>query len=641
MCVCDRRQNIIYNYFFVVVAFIDIKIGNNDWIPDPFNKNRHHHYQLPSSSSTDLSFGDLSSAQGIPSTHNNPVATLLVNSTIDKRDDQPQHHVHNDLTASVLNVVDHNIRSVSGTSGPSPSNNNVGNRINLVSDTNELLFSPTNIHGINNAQTSCTNGNFLCHTPSPIITVANVDAVTLTTTTTKLIPTPLTKQNSDFKKPRMIAEVKPMRMSYSDVLSKNVFNKEISETHMYNNRNSSSATTLLNGSTNSNVSQKPNNKMDKLKNSPKENSDKKSFGYHDEINKETALNYKAGTKSSIINNATMNATSNTKSNTASDVESTKPNDVETKQTKKKIATNNNSKNSNRNAKNSNSEPFLSKRRSQSDLHATNSKDDLSDSKSSQNNGYFYNITKNDTSQPDRSFSTYSKVSQQKKSASNKSSSVSSSSSSMNRNSSNRIDKSTVHQQKRNNKSRKNNPYELIWKLLNAWFNYMIFFFKWLIALVCDVFMLSFGIMWDRFSSAFEYSCQIFTNLRSELTNNSGRPFAYFINLWTHFDGRFNKDSKWAIWRRLFLKKKPPEPMPDYYKNGRLPQTGDEAMYSLLNCKGKDAYRYVYLKLDSINLFFFFNFIIYIIFNHAIIAYLAFNRIARRNKFGSIIKKSLY
>lgn len=566
-------------------------------MPDPFIKNRHHHYQLPSSSNMDLSFGDLSSAQGIQSTHNNSVATLLVNSTIDKRDDQPQHLIHNDSTASVLNAVDPNIRSVSGSSGPSPSNNNVGSRINLVSDTNEL-FNATNIHGINNAQTSCTNGNFQCDstTPSPIIITAASVTTTPTLTTTKPTPTPLTKQNSDVKKPRMIAEVKPMRMSYSDVLSKNVFNKEISETHMYNNRNSTSATTLSNGSTNSNASQKPNNK---LKNSTKENNDKKLFGYHDEINKETTLNYKAGTKSSIINNATMNATSNTKSNSASDVDSLKPNDMETKQTKKKIASNvtatnaanNNNKNSNRGAKYSNSEPFLSKRRSQSDLHTTNNKDDLSNSKSSQNNGYFYNITRNDTSQPEKSFSTYSKVSQQKRSASNKSSSMSSASS-MNRNNSNRIDKSTVYQQKRNNKSRKNNPYELIWKLLNAWFNYMIFFFKWLIALVCDVFLLSFGIMWDRCSSAFEYSCQMFTNVRSELTNNSGKPFAYFTNLWTRFDGRFNKDSKWAIWRRLFLKKKPPEPMPDYYKNGRLPQTGDEAMYSLLNCKGKDAYRYV-------------------------------------------------
>lgn len=568
-------------------------------MPDPFIKNRHHHYPLSSSSNTDLSFGDLSSAQGIQSTHNNSVATLLVNSTIDMRDDQPQHHIHNDLTASVLNVIDSNIcsRSVSGSSGPIPSNNNVGNRINLVSDTNEI-FNPTNIHGINNAQTSCTNGTFQCDSTtlsSPIITATVAATTTPTLTTTIPTPTPLTKQNSDVKKPRMIAEVKPMRMSYSDVLSKNVFNKEISETHMYNNRNSASATTLSNGSTSSNASQKPNNKMDKLKNSTKENNDKKSVGYNDEINKETTFNYKAGTKSSIINNATINVTSNTKSNSTSDIDS-KSNDMETKQIKKKIpsnATNNNNKNSNRYAKNSNSEPFLSKRRSQSDLHATNNKDDLSDSKSSQNNGYFYNITKNDTSQTEKSFSTYSKVSQQKKSASNKTSSMLSSSS-MNRNNSTRIDKSTVYQQKRNNKTRKNNPYELIWKLLNAWFNYMIFFFKWLIALVCDVFMLSIGIMLDRCASAFEYSCQIFTNVRSELTNNSGKPFAYFTNLWTRFDGRFNKDSKWAIWRRLFLKKKPPEPMPDYYKNGRLPHTGDEAMFSLLNCKGKDAYRCVYL-----------------------------------------------
>lgn len=621
--------SLTFIFFFYLCSFFCLaQIGNNDWMPDPFTKNRHHHYQLPSSSKSDLSFGDMSAAQGMQSTHNSSAATLLVNSSAEIRDKhlmQNDNHQSASILSTELNTIESgNVLTVTspvlaatnsigvgvgisgGGVGISGGSVNVGKRINLVSDTNDLFNNSTaNLHhGVVTAQqSSCTNGNFQC------------DSTTTPTST-------LNKQTTDVKKPRMIAEVKPMRMSYSDVLSKNVFNKEISETHMYNNRNSTSATNLSNGSSNPNATQKQ-TKLDKMSkmNSTKENSDKKSFSYHDEI-KDSTINYK-GTKSSTNNIAPSNNTTATAGKigscigsggggggSTSDIES-KQNDCNennnnNKQQKKKINTSassssssattipsssnlNAQKSTNRNTKPGASEPFLSKRRSQSDLNPTNlMKDGDSDLRSAQNNGYFYNITKNETMQPEKSFSTYSKTSQQKKSASTKS--TSSSSSSMNRNNSTRIDKSTVYQQKRNNKTRKNNPYELVWKLLNAWFNYMLFFFKWLIALVCDVFMLSFGIMWDRCSSAFEYSCQMFSTVRNELTNNSGRPYAYFTNLWIRFDSKFNKDSKWAIWRRLFSKKKPPEPVPDYYKNGRLPQTGDEAMYSLLNCKGKDAYR---------------------------------------------------
>lgn len=417
-------------------------------------------------------------------------------------------------------------------------------------------FMQNNLHSINNAQASCTNGNFQCDSTNPI------------------------KPTSDVKKPRMVAEVKPMRMSYSDVLSKNVFIKDdMSEAHSLNNRNANSTNNFSNGFTGSNATQKP-SKAEKSKNLINA-SDKKSANIHDDI-KDYGGNFK-GTKTAIYSTTSPNST-NLKGSPSLDSD-LKPTDLDNKQSKKKINTNaTNAKSTNRSGKPAASE-FLSKRRSQTDLNASPMKDESD--KNSQNNGYFYNITKNEPSN-DKPFASYTKTSQQKKSASSKSASVSIA----NRSNLLRTEKSTVYQQKRSNKSRKNNTYEFILKLAQTWINYMLFFFKWLIALVADVFMLSVGIIWDHFSSAYDYSCQMFSTLRNELTNNSGRPYAYFTSLWQRFDNKFNKESKWAIWRRLFSKKKPPESIPDYYKNGRLPQTGDEAMYSLLNCKGKDAYRLV-------------------------------------------------
>lgn len=404
---------------------------------------------------------------------------------------------------------------------------------------------------INNSQSSCTNGNFQCDNKTK-------------------------SKTGDVKKPRMIAEVKPMRMSYSDVLSKNVFITENAEKHTINNRNSNSASNLLNGITNINPQQKQ-TKIDKNKNASNNGEKKSSVNIHDDI-KELSNNQKM-TKNSTNIGSNVNNT-NVKSSTDTDPKLT---DNDCKLSKKKLNASavNNTKYAQRTT--AKSLYYMSKRRSQ-DSNSSNWKplQDEND-KNSSNNGFFYNITKTEVSQSEKPFASYVK-SNHRKSSSSKSSTT------MNRNGSTRIDKSTVYQQKRSSKSRKNNTYTFLWQLMNTWFNYMLFFLKWLIALVCDVFLLSIGIIWDRVSAAYDYMCQMLFTLRNELANNSGRPYIYFTNLWQRFDNRFHKESKWAFWRRIFSKRKPPEPIPDYYKNGRLPQTGDEAMYSLLNCKGKDAYR---------------------------------------------------
>ncbi|XP_055321478.1 dnaJ homolog dnj-5 isoform X3 [Sitodiplosis mosellana] len=446
-------------------------------------------------------------------------------------------------------------------------NENIGSmKINsqMSADCKEAFIQTNNLHAMKNAQASCTNGNFQCDNTNPI------------------------KPTSDVKKPRMVAEVKPMRMSYSDVLSKNVFIKDdLSEANTFANRNSGGANNFANGLANANPLQKS-SKTDKTKNSINA-SDKKSANVHDDI-KDYSANFK-GTKTPA-NSTTVQNSAGIKSSSSFDGDS-KPTDIDGKQSKKKTSANvTNGKTTNRTTKNASTE-FLSKRRSQTDLNVPPTKDDSDKNSSPNNNGYFYNITKNEPSNADKPFPSYTKTSQ-RKNASSKSFSTAATSS---RSNLPRTEKSTVYQQKRSSKSRKNNTYEFILKLAHTWFNYMLFFFKWLIALVADVFMLSIGIILDHFSAVYDYSCQMFSSLRSELTNNSGRPYAYFISLWQKFDNKFSKDSKWAVWRRLFSKKKPPETIPDYYKNGRLPQTGDEAMYSLLNCKGKDAYSILGVQSD--------------------------------------------
>lgn len=491
--------------------------------------------------------------QNMSSTHN---ATAPINNAANE--------IRDELTNKESNISAPIMSNESDIKNGNICNETIGNiKINNQMSTEcKETFIQNNLHAINNAQASCTNGNFQCDNTNPI------------------------KPTSDVKKPRMVAEVKPMRMSYSDVLSKNVFIKDdLSEAQNPNNRNSSSSNNFANGLSNANPLQKP-SKMEKTKNLINA-SDKKSTNSLEDI-KDFPANFK-GTKTAANSTSAPNS-AGMKSSSSFDSDS-KPTDSDGKQSKKKISANvANGKSMNRITKNASTE-FLSKRRSQTDLNAPPTKDD-SDKNSSPNNGYFYNITKNEPTNADKPFPSYTKTSQQRKSASNKSFSTAATS---NRSNLPRTEKSTVYQQKRSNKSRKNNTYEFILKLAHTWFNYMLFFFKWLIALVTDVFMLSVGIIWDHFSSVYDYSCQMFSSLRSELTNNSGRPYAYFISLWQKFDNKFNKDSKWAIWRHLFSKKKPPETIPDYYKNGRLPQTGDEAMYSLLNCKGKDAYRLVQLK----------------------------------------------
>ncbi|KAL9692944.1 hypothetical protein quinque_012229 [Culex quinquefasciatus] len=115
----------------------------------------------------------------------------------------------------------------------------------------------------------------------------------------------------------------------------------------------------------------------------------------------------------------------------------------------------------------------------------------------------------------------------------------------------------------NQRPRKNQKYVIVQKILNAWIEYTVLAVLWL---------------WSLLASR----------------TPTGPSGTWLRNAWKSFDSRFAKDSKWAFWRG---KKKPEDPSSsnapngtkNYYKDGRLPSTADEAMSSLLNCKGKDAY----------------------------------------------------
>lgn len=519
-------------------------------------------------------------------THNNPVAQLN-SSACDARNANETPTNQRNPPSSISSSSSVHSNQNNNCSSKSSSNNCSNNGNSNTSTSNSTTVNNTNT----------TIGNQLLSSDAPDSTANQVAANTANAQASRPngsfqndgaadVKKPIRFQEARrFHEPRMIAEVKPMRMSYSDVLSKNVFIKNLSDSNTYNGANP--APTLPNGVSSTNPSQKS-SKLEKNKNAFNNMDKIKTTNHHDDI-KDYATNYKAA-KTASLSNLIQNS-ANAKNLPTADAEfnkDAKSMDNDSKQTKKKAAASMaNGKSTNRAGKSSSAE-FLTKRRSQSDLNAAQPMAKEESDKNSQNSGFFYNITKNETTQPEKSTSNSMKPTQ-RKSASSKSS-TSASSSSANRSGSARIEKSTTYQQKRNQKTQNNNTYALVLKLTNAWFNYMLLFFKWLVALVCDVFLLSFGIIWDRFSAGFDYTCQLCKSLRNELANNSGRPSVYFTNLWQRFDKRFCKDSKWAIWRRIFAKKKPPEPVPDYYKNGRLPQTGDEAMYSLLNCKGKDAYR---------------------------------------------------
>jgi DnaJ homolog subfamily C member 14 len=145
-------------------------------------------------------------------------------------------------------------------------------------------------------------------------------------------------------------------------------------------------------------------------------------------------------------------------------------------------------------------------------------------------------------------------------------------------------------QKRSGKfSNRKHKHEFLKKVLTSCLEYVFIFAKWLWMLVYDVGYLSFGIVWDRLDWYFQSVKQGIEYARRELKANPIKSlFGWFRNWWKKFDAKFDKKSKWAIWRW----KQNCNNEKSTFKDGKLPKTAEEAMKSLLNCKEKDAYRFV-------------------------------------------------
>lgn len=158
------------------------------------------------------------------------------------------------------------------------------------------------------------------------------------------------------------------------------------------------------------------------------------------------------------------------------------------------------------------------------------------------------------------------------------------------------------QQKRVKVPSRKQKHEFAQKIIASCLEYVYIFAKWLWMLIYDVSYLSFGIIWDRLDWYYQCFLQGVAYLRRELEGNPGKVFILWLqNVWKRFDARFDKKSKWAVWRWMFKKQTNNENSKDNFKDGRLPKTAEEAMKSLLNCKEKDAYRYKKLHNMSISL----------------------------------------
>lgn len=217
------------------------------------------------------------------------------------------------------------------------------------------------------------------------------------------------------------------------------------------------------------------------------------------------------------------------------------------------------------------------------------------SKSSSSNGCFlYNICKNESTASSKANSSARKSAQSKPSsvAGTGSSSTPSTSTGgpATRASASKSERFSAYLHRRQQRStRQKSGYDLILKMVEKWLELALRFVLWLFDLVSDVVILSGSMLWDGSKFVFEYSKHLYEVARKELRQNSGKPTAMCKAWLLRFDKQFGVDSRWAVWRRFVKKHAQPT---EQVRSGRLPTTGDEAMYSLLNCKGKDAYRYV-------------------------------------------------
>ncbi|XP_073816246.1 uncharacterized protein [Musca autumnalis] len=419
-------------------------------------------------------------------------------------------------------------------------------------------------------------------------------------------------------KKRIVAEVKPMRMTYSDVLSKiNNQAQQNSSNYVGNNSNNSirnQQKSSVKSSTDNNSISNSNNYLGTRRNMeefPNNRSSKKS-PTHDNKENQQQINNKninnnkrssAGATTPTANNATntlnnknmATGTSTAQKNSINNLK-TNANDLQQHaqslqqqqqqqqqhQQKKRINKNNDIQ-VNGGGKNGNDTRGSSKGNANTNNNNNNATASTNVYNAT-NNTYVRKATKS----PNSSYGGTTSAGQQRSRYQNNSNaSYSYSSTKRNRNNSSYGTSSTPSYG--GGGSGPNNPnYELAKRFLKAWYSYTLKILIWLFNLVYDIVVVGCSILYDRLTSGYEYCKTYAQQLWKDLKQNSNKPSIWFKNTCRRFDARFSKTSKWAFWRR-FYKKRPPDISSEATKTGRLPQTGEEAMYQLLNCKGKDAY----------------------------------------------------
>lgn len=374
----------------------------------------------------------------------------------------------------------------------------------------------------------------------------------------------------NIKKTRIVAEVKPMRMSYSDVVSKNAMNGQ-------------ETTSPTAGSTNS-ASSSPNTTLPVTTKSIKSDKAKFSGGNFDKKIQDSDKENQAKVKKSPINSNVNASSVDSKKAPTSAGKSDKPSSGQPASAKKRSSGTTKESTTGKSSLNQNGSS-----RSPQGKHTSDS-DDADDDNSSMiesdddYDGFpeFYNVRKNiyhgEHHNIEKILTTKGASTSYKKV---KNASLGSS-------------KKVEKEKKRTGKtsSRKRQKHEVFLKLCMAWGEYLLKFIQWLWILIYDVGYLSCGIIWDRMSWCYQCAVHGLDTVRHELNGSPGKAaWIWMKNTWKTFDGKFDKKSRWAFWRWLFKKKQPAsEQVKDHYKDGKLPKTAEEAMKSLLNCKGKDAYR---------------------------------------------------
>lgn len=431
----------------------------------------------------------------------------------------------------------------------------------------------------NNGNSNIENGASTADS-SPIANMTSMQSPTMSTSAQDASSpnnsNSINNNNASNKKQRIVAEVKPMRMSYSDVVSKNAVPTTSSTSIGQTNSASSSPNTTMPITINNN------NKGNKVKYTPSNSFEKKQ---QENVDK----NRKSPTNPTIITNNATNT----------EVKKSPP--VMVKAEKPTIATAAQNQSQNGKKKKQQTKDSVNVKSAKNDATVKNQERYATDS-DYDNNDEDENSSMIDSDNDEDTLSSdyydirkniyqgeHHKVEKIRTSAYKKNSKQAQSSTTLT-STSKKVDRGQKRMSGKATTNRKQ-KHEFLQKLFASCVEYLYIFVKWLWMLIYDVSYLSFGIVLDRLN--WTYQCGLYgvSFIRRELSSNPGKVLIVRIkNVWKRFDNKFDKKSKWAFWRWLFKKQSSSDNAKDSYKDGKLPKTAEEAMKSLLNCKEKDAYR---------------------------------------------------